>query len=315
MINRTEDDITKNWKEFDHPLVSVRCTAFNHEKYIAECLDGILMQRTNFPFELVVHEDASTDKTADIIREYEKRFPRVVVPIYETENQYSKQDGSFTRIINAHLTGKYIAMCEGDDYWTDPDKLQRQVDFLEIHPEYSMIFHDAHIKNELENNSITQVYPTLENRDYSASELFEKWTVPTASILYRREILKFNVKNSKDILNGDILLVEKCAHAGKVRCINEKMSVYRLQPKGVTWDKSLTVQRLRKYPAHFKALRESFPLIQKKIVNVKISRSLTRAIKYEKFPTKISYAIQSLWYSPKDFFVAVVKKIKKHCQR
>ncbi|PBC68958.1 Glycosyltransferase involved in cell wall bisynthesis [Fibrobacter intestinalis] len=312
MLDRTEEDIIKNWpNHFDCPLVSVRCTAFNHEKYIAECLEGFLIQETNFPFEVIVHEDASTDKTASIIREYEKRYPKIIKPIYETENQYSKQDGSFTRIINAHLTGKYIAMCEGDDYWTDPNKLQRQVDFLESNSDYSMIFHDAAIKNELETRLINSVYPVMKNQDYSATELFKKWTVPTASMLYRREALTYAIKNSKNILNGDIFLVEKCAHLGKVRCINEQMSVYRIQPKGVTWDDSQKIQRLRKYPAHFKAIKENFPLIEKNIVNAAISRSLICALKYENFPQKISYAIQSLYYSPKEFCLSFLKKLRK----
>ena len=82
----------KNWpKEWDRPVVSVRCLAYNHEPYIRKALDGFIMQKTNFPFVVVVHDDASTDKTADIIREYESKFPKIIKPIYEIENQYSKQ--------------------------------------------------------------------------------------------------------------------------------------------------------------------------------------------------------------------------------
>lgn len=119
-------------------LVSIKCLAYNHEPYIRECLEGFVMQKTNFRFEAIVHDDASTDGTADIIREYAEKYPDIIKPIFETENQYSKHDGSLGRIMNEACTGKYIAMCEGDDYWTDPLKLQKQVDFLEEHEDYSL---------------------------------------------------------------------------------------------------------------------------------------------------------------------------------
>lgn len=110
MINKTQEEITAKWKSLDteHPLVSIKCLTYNHEKFIAQTMDGFLIQETDFPFEIIVHDDASTDKTADILREYEKKFPLIVKPVYETENQYKKQDGSLTRAANAPLKGKYI---------------------------------------------------------------------------------------------------------------------------------------------------------------------------------------------------------------
>ena len=128
------------------PLVAIRCITYNHGSYIRDALDGFVMQQTDFSFVAIVHDDASTDNTAAIIREYASRYPDIILPIYETENQYSKHDGSLRRIMNnacAATGAKYIALCEGDDYWTDPLKLQKQVDFLESHPDYSLCFHNA----------------------------------------------------------------------------------------------------------------------------------------------------------------------------
>ena len=122
-------------------MVTIRCLTYNHEQYIRQCLDGFVMQKTNFRFEAIVHDDASTDGTVEIIREYAEKYPDIIKPIFETENQYSKRDGSIGRIMNEHTHGKYIAICEGDDYWTDPYKLQKQVDFLESHPDYVMCSH------------------------------------------------------------------------------------------------------------------------------------------------------------------------------
>lgn len=136
MIDRTEEEITASWEsvDFENPLVSIRCLAYNHEKYISKCLDGFLMQVTSFPFRIIVHDDASTDGTARIIQMYANAFPHIIHPIFEIENQYSKGDGSVKRIMDNASVGKYLAYCEGDDYWINEHKLQLQFDALENNP-------------------------------------------------------------------------------------------------------------------------------------------------------------------------------------
>ena len=123
-------------------MLSIQCLVYNHEPYLRQCLDGFVMQKTNFPFEAIVHDDASTDGSAAIIREYAEKYPDIIKPIYETENQYSKRDGSLTRIMDAamHPDSKYVALCEGDDYWTDPNKLQMQVDVMESDQEVGLVY-------------------------------------------------------------------------------------------------------------------------------------------------------------------------------
>ena len=110
----------------DKVMVSVICNTYNHEKYIKSALDGFVMQKTNFEYEVLIHDDASTDSTADIIREYEKKYPDIIKPIYQSENQYSKKVPISKTYQYSRAKGKYIAICEGDDYWTDPFKLQKQ---------------------------------------------------------------------------------------------------------------------------------------------------------------------------------------------
>lgn len=139
-------------------MVSIRCTAYNHEKYIRDALEGFVMQKTNFRFEAIVHDDASTDGTAAIIREYAEKYPDIIKPIYETENQYSKHDGSLTKIMNEACKGKYIALCEGDDYWIEPYKLQKQVDFLESSPDYSMCWTDAFVEIMVKKRHIIDIF-------------------------------------------------------------------------------------------------------------------------------------------------------------
>ena len=123
------------------PLVSICCVTYNHAPFIRQCIDGFLMQETTFPVEILIHDDASEDGTDGIIREYADKYPEKIFPLYEEQNQYSR--GVKIDFFNYNRArGKYIAYCEGDDYWTDPLKLQKQVDFMESHPEYSVCFHD-----------------------------------------------------------------------------------------------------------------------------------------------------------------------------
>ena len=226
------------------PLVAIRCITYNHEPYIRDALEGFVMQRTDFPVVAIVHDDASTDGTAAIIREYAEKYPDLILPIYESENQYSKRDGSLNRIMNAacEATGaRYIAMCEGDDYWTDPLKLQKQVDFLESHPDYSMCFHNA-IEHWEDGKITDHLFAELERRDYDYKELGSGWRVPTASAIIRKEIFDSELYKKavgcKDFIYGDILIWLTAIEYGKVYCIGETMSVYRRHIGGATFVKS-----------------------------------------------------------------------------
>ena len=124
-------------------MVSIWCMCFNHEEYVAQTLDSFLMQETDFPFEVIVSDDASTDGTADIIRSYAEKYPDIFKPVLLEENQFSKGVNLFAQYFFQRTEGRYVAFCEGDDYWTDPKKLQIQVDFLEANPDYSACAHNT----------------------------------------------------------------------------------------------------------------------------------------------------------------------------
>lgn len=135
-----------------NPLVSICCLTYNHAVFIRKCLDGFLMQKAPSCVpedakmsdwcEILIHDDCSTDGTTEIIKEYEAKYPDLILPLYEEENQYGKGGAGKMDLYNyKRVRGKYIAYCEGDDYWTEPLKLQKQIDFLESHPEYSCSFH------------------------------------------------------------------------------------------------------------------------------------------------------------------------------
>src|SRR5690554_6580680 len=121
------------------PLVSICCITYNHEKYIRDAIEGFLMQKTTFPVEILIHDDASTDKTAQIVKEYAENHSDLIITIFQTENQYSQGIKPWPNFVFPRARGKYIALCEGDDYWTDPLRLQKQVGFLEGNEEYGLI--------------------------------------------------------------------------------------------------------------------------------------------------------------------------------
>lgn len=131
----------------NQPLVSIACITYNHEKYIAQAIESFLMQKTSFSYEILIHDDASTDSTQSIIRKYEKDNSTVIRAVYQTENQNSQGKSSFVPLFQM-AKGKYIAICEGDDYWTDENKLALQVEIMESHPECSGCCHNTRAVNE-----------------------------------------------------------------------------------------------------------------------------------------------------------------------
>ena len=214
-------------------MVTIRCITYNHEPYIRQCLEGFVMQKTNFRFEAIVHDDASTDGTADIIREYAEKYPDIIKPIYETENQYSKHDGSLRRIMDAHMHGKYVALCEGDDYWIDPLKLQKQVDFLEANLEYGLI-HTSFNYVDTQNNIIPPpgtFYKELQARVFDGYVwdyyLVNPGFILTCTCMFRRSLYREEEQTFFD--HGLFMMI---ARQSKVYCLPEVTAAYRRNPEG-----------------------------------------------------------------------------------
>lgn len=282
--------------------VAVWCITYNQKDFIKDALNGFVMQKTNFPFVVIVHDDKSTDGTSDIILEYAKKYPNIIIPVIESENQWSK--GGLKHIVNIMNThyriGKYIAFCEGDDYWTSPDKLQTQIDFLESHPEYSMCFHSALKKYEC--NSIAWINcENIEDKDYDATDLFVNWTVPTASVVCRKEAMDFyaNIKGAERIQNYDIFIILSCAMTGKIRGITKQMSVYRIQGEGLTYNQKALIKCKMNNPEHFMCLKENFPIVNSKPVDETISKTLfERAMIQVSINKSLKDLLLSIQYSP-----------------
>lgn len=261
-------------------IVSIKCTVYNHERFLRQCLDGFVMQKTDFRFEAIVHDDASTDRSAEIIREYAEKYPDIIKPIYETENQYSKHDGSLSRIMNSHVRGKYVAMCEGDDYWIDPLKLQKQVGFLEQNPEYSMCFHNAY--EHYEDNAIQYcckkndlLFSNVKDKEYTGPQIYNKWIVPTASVVFRSDILRTdfyrNASTNPNFIYGDIVLFLSCARYGKIRGFSNVMSVYRRHLNGMTLMGENDIAKSKAFLKHTYEIYKVFGASYKSIVSKNVT--------------------------------------------
>lgn len=207
-------------------MVTIQCFVYNHAPFLRQCLDGFVKQKTSFSFEAIVHDDASTDESATIIQEYASKYPGIIKPIIQTENLYSKRDGSINRIVNQHTRGKYIAICEGDDYWIDPNKLQLQVDFMETHPDYVL----CHTDFDLTSGGYRNRHIYLDPDDTYFPQSFCRFNIATLTSLFRSDTYFHLPKlwENKQWPMGDLPLWIELSHEGKIKYFNKVTSCYRI---------------------------------------------------------------------------------------
>ncbi|MEO6731336.1 MAG: glycosyltransferase [Ferruginibacter sp.] len=227
------------------PLVSICCVTYNHESFIKQCLDGFVMQQTNFLFEILVHEDASTDITAKILREYESKYPQLFRCVYQTENQFLKQN-TLINILFPMARGKYIALCEGDDYWTDEYKLQKQVDFLEANEDYAICFHRVYELKEEKELKLSNLNTSEKEETYTIENLANGNFIHTPSVVFRNGLIKeFPAWFFKSPV-GDYPLSMLNAGQGKIKYLPEPMSVYRHSVGGI-WGAKASIYQITNF--------------------------------------------------------------------
>ena len=262
-------------------LVSISCITYNHEDYISEAIESFLAQKTNFKYEILIHDDASTDNTVEIIKQYERTYPEIIKPIYQKENKYSRgiKVGSF--YLNRAL-GKYIAICEGDDYWVDPYKLQKQVDYMEAHPECNACVHAALKVAAKTKEIIGTIRPSKSNRNYNAEEVIlgGGGFFATNSILHRNsfnQLPKFYYKSPV----GDYPLIIYLAINSDVYYMDEFMSAYRV---GVinSWSSKLTQDGIESKTKHFKDIELMLNEVNE-YSNYKYNEAIKTRIEQDKF--------------------------------
>lgn len=233
--------------------VSVCCVTYNHVDYIADAIESFLMQRTVFPFEILIHDDASTDRTPMIIREYEKRYPGLIKGVYQKENQYSRGE-KVSRFLLERAKGDYIAICEGDDYWTDPKKLQRQVDYMEAHSDCTLCVHAATHIDTAGKFLKTKTRPARRSRRFYTEEVIEGGggLFPTNSFLYPARFATGRPEYYYQSPVGDYPLAIYLATQGYVYYMDRLMSAYRVNVEG-SWSFN-TLNSTEKTEEHFRSM-------------------------------------------------------------
>lgn len=302
-------------KDSSNFLVCIECFTYNQSSYIIDAMNGFIVQQTDFPFVAVIIDDASTDGEQDVIRSYveghfdhsqesgyrewdtedaswtfaqhaENRNCHFVV-VYLKKNLFKEPDKK-KELIKDWYNAKYIAVCEGDDYWIDPLKLQKQVDFLESHEDFTMCFHGSDIRND----SCRDVWihcDTIETREYFVNDVFPTWVPHTSSFLYRREVTdNFKMKHPEWLESGDTVLVLKCMHLGRVWGMEEHMSVYRMNDHSLM-SHTNDVKAIGRYVLHLKCFLLNFPKIDKEYCYYEIC-----SYDYERF--KKNDGERNRWY-------------------
>lgn len=227
----------------DDIKVSISCITYNQREYIAEAIESFLMQKTNFKYEILIHDDASTDGTTEIIKEYEKKYPDIIKPIYQTENQYSQGVKINENFLYPKYKGKYVALCEGDDYWTDPDKLQKQYDYMEANPDCSMCFHAADtVKSDTGQLLKRATFGNVHKKFYMEDAIRGLGRAAvTNSFFYRRESGIKKVEFRTIAPCGDYPMPIVCALDGYIGYLPYNMSAHRAMANNslsVAWVKN-----------------------------------------------------------------------------
>lgn len=233
--------------------LSILVPVYNHERFLRECLDGIVMQKTNFAFEAIVHDDVSSDNSVAIIAEYAKKYPDTIKPIYEKENVYSQ--GKLDEVLVAASSGEYTAICEGDDYWTDPLKLQKQVDLLEAHPEYGCCCHRfVEYYEDTKSFSKTDhwtaiIADDMEGLEVNKENYFKIGRLPQVlTMVYRTELLEKISKFRKICQRSqyDQTMFYALVQEAPIWIMNEQMGVYRRHSGGVATSIKGSIEAQRK---------------------------------------------------------------------
>ena len=220
--------------------VSVMVLAYNHERFIGQALESILAQRVNFDFEVVVGEDCSTDRTREIVMDFQQRYPERIVPLLREHNIGGTENSMETR---ATCRGEYIAMLAGDDYWIADDKLQKQADFLDTRPDCMICCSRAQILDEAGTREYASVFPSVPAGDYTVNDLLQGNFIMTCTVMYRRE----SVGQVPDWLRkrnlADWPLYAIIATKGKIHLMDDAMATYRVHA-GAVWSTQPRYNRL-----------------------------------------------------------------------
>lgn len=260
------------------PKVSIVCITYNHGDYIGKAIEGFLMQKTNFPYEILIHDDASTDNTAEVIKSYEVRFPDIIKPIYQTENQYSKGIKIIPTYLFPKAKGEYVAICEGDDFWTDENKLQIQVDYMDKHKDCSITFHHAD-EISLVDNKVRKGAPFLWSTKVDLNRFNKRRTIiETCTLVCRKSCLMELPEYYYNSPVGDLPLELFLLSKGYGYYFNKNMATHLFMVPG-SWSQRNSDRTIESYISNMEErirLYEEFDKTTKKAHNKMVMAEISR---------------------------------------
>ncbi len=282
-------------------FVSVIMITYKHEQFIAKAIEGILMQKCDFEVELIIADDCSPDKTEEKVFQIIKNHPKNSWIKYTKHKTNKGMISNFNWVLN-QCKGKYIAMCEGDDYWTDPLKLQKQVDFLEANEEYSACGHTAKVLYE--NTGREELYPDItENKTCTYQHTIEKWIMTTASIVFRNNIEVFDkmekIYSYRNIISGDQILLATLGHIGDILIMHEAMSVYRKHDGGISnWGdpKEIWKDHIYMFKIFKKIFNSKFNYVLNYRILIKYCNISINELKHKRYFSYLKYTIKGFTF-------------------
>lgn len=290
------------------PFVNIFMVAYNHEPYIAQAIESVLVQKTNFDYQLVIGEDCSTDGTRDIVKKYADKYPNKIKAILNSKNIGAMPNAD--QVFKA-CTGKYIAMLEGDDYWTDPYKLQKQVDFLERNMDFAICFHK--VMFEYENDPDRKQFSNINQKDVTTiEELAQGNYIYTASCIFRNRLSKLPDWFFQCPI-GDYPLHLFNAQYGKIKFINEIMGVYRIHQGGV-WSTKNWANTLEKWADLLDIMKDKFDDNINRLINNALNFTYSRLARgyclHNRDSEKVKFYLKKIKTNKPDYLDIILKNIK-----
>lgn len=230
----SEEELVARWQQNDEVMVSIVCLCFNHEKYIEQSLEGFLRQDTKFKYEIIIHDDASTDKSRNIIDQYKQAYPNIIKTIYQDVNVFTIEPSNIFMIPFNECKGRFIAICEADDYWISTDKIQKQCEYMQDNNDVQLTFHPAEVVNEKGIKIKLNKNKFNHEQNFSIDEIVNCWFINTQTIMFRNNIDSVDFAGMKDVLNLDWALQLLCATKGRVIFLDNIYSCYRKHREGVS---------------------------------------------------------------------------------
>jgi glycosyltransferase involved in cell wall biosynthesis len=311
----SQEEVMADWTNTT-PVVSVICFTYNQEKYIHDAIRGFLIQKTKFAFEVIVHDDASTDSTSQLVQAYVETYPKIIKPIFQEENQYSKSPNSIVPLATDGAVGEYLAFCEGDDFWISPEKLQLQIEFLQKHQKQNICFHNSHsgctekqIPRFQTSRRKTFIYPSSSSI-ISPEEVIigDGGYIPSASIVVKRAALNNLPKWYGNCPVGDYFLQVLCSHPDGALFLPQLMSFYRVGAVG-SWSATMKAEETRVLV--YKKMAESLDIMDRHLENEyapSIARMQINGVLHLLSDRKLSLSskVEILELAPKSYLLSIL---------